>query len=162
MGILRIAIAVSLVAWMPLYAGQESANPPNASKNSVLKRVQTGDLCGYADENGKIIIPATYLYAGEFEDGCAKVWTTKGWGYINEKAQIVRPEFNPSASFRPEHREINQQAEAFIKITGDTSVRQSIKGPSVSMGNQSISGADMAYIAMHMTVKQIYPSDEKH
>lgn len=44
---------------------------------------------GYIDRQGKIIINPRFEYAGDFEDGLAKVWLSEGTGYIDKQGRWI-------------------------------------------------------------------------
>ncbi|OCX51911.1 hypothetical protein BEL04_18080 [Mucilaginibacter sp. PPCGB 2223] len=73
-----------------------SEREPYNYTQSKLIRFPAGDNYGYADKNGKIIIPAQYQNAEEFTDGMAAVmkvdkFGVARWGYIDQTGKLVIP-----------------------------------------------------------------------
>ena len=56
-------------------------------KNSRLHVVRNGNLYGYANQSGNIVIPCQYSKAEEFVDGVGLVWKDKVMGAIDEKGK---------------------------------------------------------------------------
>lgn len=53
------------------------------------KAVQLGQLWGFEDVDGSVIIPAQFEEARDFSDGMAAVKKKNLWGFINETGQLV-------------------------------------------------------------------------
>ena len=54
-----------------------------------LALVKKGKNIGYIDEQGVMVIPATYKKAGSFSDGLAAVNVDGKWGYIDASGNVV-------------------------------------------------------------------------
>ena len=54
-----------------------------------LARVRMGDLWGFADRTGRVVVPTTYASARPFDHGLAAVRREKGWSYIDTSGSIV-------------------------------------------------------------------------
>ncbi len=52
---------------------------------------QTTGKTGYKDENGNIVIPAKYDFAGPFSEGLAAVKINGKWGFIDKTDKLVIP-----------------------------------------------------------------------
>lgn len=48
-------------------------------------------LLGYMDEQGEVVIPAVYDWAGDFKEGLAVVMRAESYGVINKQGQIHMP-----------------------------------------------------------------------
>jgi hypothetical protein len=118
-------------------SGQSAAREmPGVSEGSKLKSigkvpvrvVQNGEPLYTLD--GRRILNEPLLYAGPFADGVAKVWTKRGWGYINSQGKFV--ESPPSTVGRPEMQpeEVVAQISASRIITGEKadSIERSVAG----------------------------------
>jgi hypothetical protein len=55
-----------------------------------IKDPQTG-LWGYADGNGKIVIPCEWEDAYEFSEGLARIYKNGGYGFIDRSGTVVIP-----------------------------------------------------------------------
>ncbi|WP_371375266.1 WG repeat-containing protein [Sporomusa aerivorans] len=51
------------------------------------------NLCGYVDDNGKLVIPLQYEEALQFSQGNAIVRKNGRWGYIDKTGQLKSPQF---------------------------------------------------------------------
>lgn len=57
-----------------------------------LERIKQKDRFGFADENGKVVIPCQWKSASNFSEGLALVMSDRGeWGYIDKKGKIIIP-----------------------------------------------------------------------
>ena len=57
-----------------------------------LHMIQKDGKCGFADEQGKVVIPCTWKEAAEFREGLAPVCNDEDkWGYIDMEGNIVIP-----------------------------------------------------------------------
>ena len=83
---------------------------------------------GFANEEGKQVVPCIYDKAGNFSEGLAAVRTGAGWGYINQKGTLVIPtvyaiatQFHEGLAGVMKYREINdtkRQSWGFIDKAG--------------------------------------------
>jgi len=70
---------------------------PNIGSNSQKETIATlipyrkGDKWGFCDRDKKIIIPAVYDDAWDFQNGLASVEVNNNWGYIDTKGTMVIP-----------------------------------------------------------------------
>jgi hypothetical protein len=51
--------------------------------------VKIGEFFGYADKNGRVVVPAQYQEARRFPDGRAAVKLAGRWGFINYSGRLV-------------------------------------------------------------------------
>ncbi len=82
-----------------------------------IKRKRFGEAYGYVNSAGDMLIQPRFLYAGEFRDGIAKVWTENGYGFVDAKGSYLSS--SPSGE-RPEDAEVVEQLEVAQRITGTT------------------------------------------
>jgi len=62
---------------------------------------KVGDVYGYTDENGVMVIEPRFSFADEFSEGLASVRVDGKWGYINKKGEIViEPQWKWGRDFR--------------------------------------------------------------
>jgi len=54
---------------------------------------------GYADVSGNVVIPALFNYAGDFENGMARVSQGGKYFFINRKGERITPEFDGAFDF---------------------------------------------------------------
>lgn len=74
-----------------------------------LYPITKGNLWGYIDNTGKIIIKPQFLSAGQFSDGLAPVRLNGTYGYIDKTGSfIISPKFDLALQFQ------NGQAKVFI------------------------------------------------
>lgn len=71
-----------------------------ASDAELKARLGSNGKWGYADCNGKFIIPPRFETAGEFIEGMGLVSSLKKFGYVNDKGKlIVFPQFDDARNF---------------------------------------------------------------
>jgi len=100
----------------------------NQDENTTpkLTRKRFGDLFGYVNSEGVVVFKPVFLYAGEFKNGLAKVWSKEGYGYMDTAGNFV--DKDPEGD-RPEKGELAEQIHAgqIVTDTSDTDVEHSIK-----------------------------------
>jgi hypothetical protein len=65
-----------------------------------MLQVKIGDLYGYCDKTGTILIAPRFIDAGDFAEGLAEVKVEGKWGYIDTTGAIViPPQFAEAGSF---------------------------------------------------------------
>lgn len=77
-----------------------------STETIILYRFQEGELFGYIDKGGNIIVPARYIYASQFSEGLAYVYDSNYVGFINTRGEleiqfeIQKPQVTTSADSR--------------------------------------------------------------
>ena len=71
-----------------LFIGVSSVSNPAFTANAQ-KAVQLGQLWGFEDADGSVIIPAQFDEARDFSDGMAAVKKGQLWGFINESGELA-------------------------------------------------------------------------
>jgi len=62
---------------------------------------KVGDVYGYTDENGVMVIEPRFSHASEFSEGLASVRVDGKWGYTNKRGEIViEPQWKWGRDFR--------------------------------------------------------------
>ena len=71
-----------------------------ASKYSEgIGAVEKDGKWGYADVSGNVVIPALFNYAGDFENGMARVSQGGKYFFVNRKGERITPEFDGAFDF---------------------------------------------------------------
>lgn len=62
--------------------------------------VKVGDVWGYIDKTGEIVVEPQYLNAYGYSEGLASVCFDDKWGFINEEGKmVIPPQFDNPAYF---------------------------------------------------------------
>lgn len=94
-----------------------------------LALIEKGDLFGYADYYGHIVIPPKYTDAFHFSEGLAPV-KTEQWGYIDDKGNYyIPPVFDLAAPFSYGRAEVIYHGESHFMNTEGRCVKNCSKAP---------------------------------
>lgn len=70
------------------------------AENHFFKIFENGKT-GFINSTGQVIIPATFLAAGDFSEGLSNVRVNGTYGYIDEKGSfVIQPQFDYATPFR--------------------------------------------------------------
>lgn len=79
-----------------------------------------GDLWGYRDDRGKVVISAQYDSAGSFAEGYARVKVAGKWGFVNVVGEmVIAPQFDQARFFQGGHAKVQQgRTWGYIDVNG--------------------------------------------
>lgn len=80
--------------------GDQTYQDVRLFNDTTYAAVKINDLWGFADKNGKLVIPAQYEEARSFANGMAAVKIDGQWGFIDLEGNVViQPQFGDAKDF---------------------------------------------------------------
>lgn len=79
-----------------------------------------GDLWGFKNGAGQVVIPAQYEEAGSFSEGLARVQVQGKWGFVNVSGEmVIAPRFDQARFFQNGQAKVQEGAKwGYVDVTG--------------------------------------------
>lgn len=107
------ALIIYFISRKNLGVTGETAGTKHSMPARRLFPVAHENKWGFIDTSGKVVIPMTYTFASEFNDGYAAVQVGDKWGYINEDGKMVIP---------PQFEEADRFVDGLARVVVDSKV----------------------------------------
>jgi serine/threonine-protein kinase len=99
-----------------------------------LAPASKGDMWGYVDRSGQVVISYQFRYAGNFDHGMAKVLLGDKYFFIDKSGNRITPEFDGVFEFHEELAAVVVGSKVgYIRRDGTFAIRQSTGAPAGSI-----------------------------